>query len=80
MVTSDLLVGQAILKVGWRSATTTHGAQYAMTHGELLMLMWPVDSLDSLQLVTMYTQQFECHCRFLNFDCFALELLTIEYA
>ena len=42
--TSGLLAGQTLLRVGWRSATTMHGAQYVMTHGELLMLMWPVDS------------------------------------
>ena len=42
--TSGLLVGQTLLRVEWKSATTTHGAQYVMTLGELLMLMWPVDS------------------------------------
>jgi len=32
--------------------TMPSGAQYVMTSGELLMLVWPVDSLDSLQQVT----------------------------
>ena len=31
--------------------TTTSGAQYVMTYGDLWMPMWPVDSLDLLQQV-----------------------------
>jgi len=48
---SGLLEGQMFLRVEWKSVTTTSGAQCVMTHGKLLMLVWPVDSLDSLQQV-----------------------------
>jgi len=46
MVTSGLLVGQAILKAVWRFVTTMVGALCVMTFGEYLMQMWPVDNLD----------------------------------
>ena len=46
MVTSGLLVEQAILKAVWRFVTTMHGALCVMTFGEHLMQMWPVDNLD----------------------------------
>jgi len=47
--TSGLLVGEMILRVEWRSATKASGAPCVMTTGGLLMLLWPVDNLDSLQ-------------------------------
>ena len=37
--TSGLLVGQTVLKVEWRSATTANGGQCVMTHGIILMLL-----------------------------------------
>ena len=46
MVTSGLLVEQAILKAVLRFVTTMHGALCVMTFGEHLMQMWPVDNLD----------------------------------
>ena len=54
METSGLLVGQTVLRVGWRSAVATNGAPCVMTLGEFLTLMWPVDSLDSLQQVGFF--------------------------
>ena len=51
MVTSDFVVDQTPGRAELRSATTCNGAQFAMMHGELLMLTWPVDSLVSLQQV-----------------------------
>ena len=53
--TSGLLVGQTILRVGWRSATTANGGQCVMTHGIILMLLWPVDSWDSQQQVSLFS-------------------------
>jgi len=50
--TSGLLEGQMLLRVEWKSVTMPSGAQCVMTSGELLMLVWPVNSLDSLQQVT----------------------------
>ena len=45
-------VGEEILeRAELRFATITHGAQCVMMHGGLLMLMWPADNWDSLQLV-----------------------------
>ena len=37
--TSGLLVGQTVLRVEWRSATTANGGQCVMTHGMILMLL-----------------------------------------
>jgi len=51
METSDSRVAQTLVRVELRSATTTSGALFVMMHGELLMLMWPADSLVSLQQV-----------------------------
>jgi len=50
-VISGFVVDQTLVKVELRYATTMYGAQCVMTSGELLMLMWPVDSLDLLQQV-----------------------------
>ena len=38
----------------WRSATTMSGAQCVMTCGVLLMLMWSVDSWDSVMTQVMH--------------------------
>ena len=35
-----------------KSATTMPGALSVMTHGQMLMLQWPVDNLDSLPPVS----------------------------
>ena len=47
-----------LLRVEWKSATTTSGALCVMTCGGLQMLMWPADNLDSLQQVHIVT----VHC------------------
>ena len=47
-----------LLRVEWKSATTTSGALCVMTSGGLQMLMWPADNLDSLEQVHMVT----VHC------------------
>ena len=54
MVTSGLLVEQAILKVVWRFVTAMPGALCVMTFGEHRMLMWPVDNLDFVDQVSTY--------------------------
>ena len=53
MVTSGLLVEQAILKVVWRFATAMPGALCVMTSGEYQMPMWPVDNWASADLVSL---------------------------
>ena len=52
MVTSGLLVEQAILKVVLRFATAMLGALCVMTLGEQLMQVWPVDNLDLVDQVS----------------------------
>jgi len=51
MVTSGSLVEQMTLRVELKCATMRCGAQCVMTSGELLMLLWSADSLDSPQQV-----------------------------
>ena len=53
--TSGLFMVQTVLRVEWRSATAANGAQCVMTHGIIVMLVWPVDSWDSHQQVTLYS-------------------------
>ena len=60
METSDSEVGLQQVKVVWRFATIMPGAQCVMTSGELLMLMWPVDSWDSLAIVRNTANQLQC--------------------
>ena len=45
-------------RVEWKSATTTSGVQCVMMAGELRMLVWPADNLDSLVQVHIVT----VHC------------------
>ena len=61
-----LVGGQTLLRVRWKSATTTNGAQYVMIHGELLILTWSVNSLDSLQQVASLIWSY--YCRSASFD------------
>ena len=51
MVKLGSVVVAIILKVELRFATMQHGAQYVMTYGAPLMLMWPADNWDFLQVV-----------------------------
>jgi len=51
MGTSGFEAVQTTMKVVLKSVTTMPGALCVMTPGVLLMLMWPADSLDSLQQV-----------------------------
>lgn len=52
MVPSGLGMEPPVLKDEWKSATTMPGALSAMTHGQMLMLQWPVDNSDSLPPVS----------------------------
>ena len=54
MVISDLVVDEALQRVELRSVSTTSGAQFVMTPGQMMMVMWSADSLDSLQMVIYY--------------------------
>ena len=54
MVTSGFEMVETVLKVEWKSVTTTSGALCVMMPGGLLMLMWPADSLDLHQQVYTY--------------------------
>ena len=51
MVISDLAVDETLLRAELRSVSTTSGAQFVMTFGQMMMAMWSADSLDYLQLV-----------------------------
>ena len=44
-------MAQLLMKAEWKFVGTVPGEQCVMTSGEPLMLLWPVDSLDSLMLV-----------------------------
>ena len=60
MVTSGFEMVETVLKVEWKSVTTTSGALCVMMPGGLLMLMWPADSLDLHQQVHVYTYETTC--------------------
>ena len=60
---SDFMVDKALRRAELRSVSTTSGAQFVMTPGQMMMAMWSVDSLDSLQLV--HTKLYTSHiCTF----------------
>ena len=59
MVISGSRVGRILLRVESRYATSTSGALCVMTSGILLTLMWPADSLDSLQWVCIHYMDVE---------------------
>ena len=52
---SDFVMDKALLRVELKSVSTTSGAQFVMTFGQMMMAMWSADSLDSLQLVLHIT-------------------------
>ena len=54
-------VPTALLDV-WRSATTTCGAQCAMTSGAHLMPLWYADNLGIQQLVRFYAVSMATTC------------------
>ena len=60
MVTSGFEVAQTVMKVGWKSATTTLGELSVMTPGVLLMQELPADNLDFHQQVHV-----QLHARFM---------------
>jgi len=51
MAISDLVVDETQVRVELKFATATSGAQYVMTFGQALMVMWSADSSDLPQLV-----------------------------
>ena len=48
------------LKDEWKFVTTMLGALSAITHGLLIMLMWPADNLDSVALVSFIFFSMTC--------------------
>ena len=48
----DFVVDKVILRVELRFVSTTTGAEFVVAHGQIVMVMWFADSLDSLQMVT----------------------------
>ena len=48
---SDFVMDKALLRDELGSVSTTSGAQFVMTFGQMMMAMWFADSLDYLQLV-----------------------------
>ena len=62
MVISDLAVDETLLRAELRSVSTTSGAQFVMTFGQMMMAMWSADSLDSLPTGTTYNVHTHiCH-------------------
>ena len=62
---SDFVMDKALLRVELKSVSTISGAQFVMTFGQMMMVVWSADSLDSLQLVhtklyTMYITDICC--------------------
>ena len=51
MVTFVLLEGETSMRVEWKSATIDSGGLSVVTCGTVHMLKWPVDSLDTQELV-----------------------------
>ena len=56
---SDFVMDKALLRVELKSVSTTDGAQFVMTCGQLMMVVWSADNLDSLQLV--HTKLYTMH-------------------
>ena len=72
MVISDLMEDEALWKDELKSVSTTSGAQFVMTFGQLMMVVWSADNLDSLQLV--HTKLYTMHI--MHICCIFYELAS----
>ena len=82
MEVSDLLEELDHKKDVWRFAWTTGGAQCVMMLGELWMLVWPADSLDTLHTVSiiMCTKKTQCFICLVTDHDFLLFISTTTIA
>ena len=69
---SDFVMDKALLRVELKSVSTTSGAQFVMTFGQMMMVVWSADSLDSLQLV--HTKLYTMHI--MHICCIFYELAS----
>ena len=63
-------MAQLLMKAEWKFVGTVPGEQCVMTSGEPLMLLWPVDSLDSLMLVWISVNCVDFNSNDLGFTMF----------
>ena len=47
----DFVVEETLLRAELRFVSTISGAEFVIDHGQIVIVMWSADSLDSLQKV-----------------------------